>query len=281
VPHGAQSSTAQSSPTPSARSAIQRTRSSSLIKRVYRPRMCRTLLFLLFAAVGLRGEDTTTVKIATPRGVKLVADHHVPAEPNGTAVVLAPGQGYHRGLPLLTESAEALAAAGVHVLRFDWAYFTAKGERSRDFATEREDLEAVLAHAKAIDGVDKVILAGKSLGSMVAFFRAVEKRDDLAGLALLTFPLHASGQPTHVFREMQALRELDLPVLLLGGDKDSLAAVGATYALAAACRTPPQVVIVPGDHGLNDPVKTDAKTRENCRLAAHALTVWAKRRIGR
>ena len=43
-----------------------------------------------------------SVEIETERGVKLAAHVHPARDPNGAAVVLAPGQGYHMDLPLIT-----------------------------------------------------------------------------------------------------------------------------------------------------------------------------------
>jgi predicted alpha/beta-hydrolase family hydrolase len=218
------------------------------------------------------------VSIPTPRGVQLKGTVDAPAKPNGCAVVLAAGKGYHGGLPLLTTCAERLAAEGFYVVRFEWAYFTAKKEPAPDLSTEIEDLEAAITYAKGLTGVKKVIVAGKSLGSLAAFLRASKKADDLVGVALLTFPIHKPGEPTKIFAEAEKLADLKLPVLVLCGDKDDLCSPGALYGLAASCPTPPTIVIVPGDHGLKEGDDA-AREQENVALAAHALAVWAKRRL--
>ncbi|MFI5402886.1 MAG: alpha/beta family hydrolase [Planctomycetota bacterium] len=218
------------------------------------------------------------VSIPTPRGVKLKGTVDAPAKPNGCAVVLAAGKGYHGGLPLLKACAERLAAEGFYVVRFEWAYFTAKKEPAPDLSTEIEDLEAAIAYAKGLAGVKKVIVAGKSLGSVAALLRAVKKSDDLVGVALLTFPVHSPGEPAKIFPEAEKVADLKLPVFVLCGDKDDLCSPGALYGLAASCPTPPTIVIVPGDHSLKE--GDDAlKEQENVALAAHALAVWAKRRL--
>src|SRR5688572_14848995 len=96
------------------------------------------LLLLPLASGSARGEGPAAkveeVKVATPRGVTLEATLHRPGKGNGAAVVIAPGQGYHRGLPLTTRTAEGLAEAGFVALRFDWGYFTAKGKPSERLA---------------------------------------------------------------------------------------------------------------------------------------------------
>jgi predicted alpha/beta-hydrolase family hydrolase len=240
--------------------------------------MRRVLLLLALPLLPCAAEGTREVSIPTPRGVQLKGTVDAPAKPNGAAVVLAAGKGYHGGLPLLKACAERLAAEGFVVVRFEWAYYTAKKEPAPDLSTELLDLEAAIAYAKGLDGVKKVIVAGKSLGSVAALLRAERKPDDLVGVALLTFPIHNRGQPARIFPEAERLANLKLPVLVLCGDGDDLCSPGALYGLAATCPTPPTVVIVPGDHSLKEG-EDEAKVQENVALAAHALAVWAKRRL--
>ncbi|MCK6461815.1 MAG: hypothetical protein L6Q95_18195 [Planctomycetes bacterium] len=239
--------------------------------------MRRALLVLLPLLPCLAAEPRE-VEIPTPRGVKLKGTVDMPAKPNGGAVVIAAGKGYHGGLPLLRTCAERLCSEGFVAVRFEWAYFTAKKEPAPDLSTEIEDLEAAIAYAKGLEGVKKVIVAGKSLGSVAALLRAAAKPDDLAGVALLTFPVHAPGEPGKVFPEAERVAKLKLPILILCGDRDDLCAPAAIYGLAASCETPPAVAIVPGDHSLKEG-EDDAKREENVALAAHALAVWAKRRL--
>ena len=233
------------------------------------------------AGRGAHGDEPApkveVVKIKTPRGATIEATLHSPAKPNGTAVVLAPGQGYHRELPILEKSAEALAAAGFRALRFDWAYTLSKGQPSDDLSAEREDLEAALAHARALPGVTKVVLAGKSLGSSVAFARALEKSEDLAGLVLLTFPIHQpGGQPNP---GVARFGEQAAPTLVVQGAADPLGSLAALYELASKAKNPPRVVVVPGDHSFAEK-PDDVKGAENVDLAAHAVVVWVKRLAG-
>lgn len=240
--------------------------------------MKRLLFALVLPLCICFAEDAKEVNIPTPRGVQLKGTLNAPPKPNGAAVVLAAGKGYHGGLPLLKTCAERLVAEGFAVVRFEWAYFTAKKEPAPDLSTELEDLEAAIAYAKGLDGVKKVIVAGKSLGSVAALLRAEKKADDIAGVALLTFPVHNPGEPAKIFPEAEKLANLKLPVLVLCGDKDDLCAPGAVYSLAASCETAPTVVIVPGDHTFKEGDDA-AKQQENIELAAHALVVWAKRRL--
>jgi predicted alpha/beta-hydrolase family hydrolase len=227
-----------------------------------------------FSAFAKEDAGVSDIDLPTARGVALKATVHRPAKSNGAAVVLAPGQGYHKELPLMKRSAEALAEAGFTAIRFDWAYFTAKGERSEDLATETADVDAVVGFAKKQDGVSKVLLAGKSLGSMVALSWSLAHEDALAGLALLTFPNKKDANPA-----ADDLAKSDLAPLLVSGDADALLDRPALYALAATMPHAPLIVIVPGDHGFGNGTKGSPEAAENVELAVKHLVVWAKRRI--
>jgi predicted alpha/beta-hydrolase family hydrolase len=226
---------------------------------------------------GAARAEVVELELPTSRGTKLQASLHRPAAGNGAAVVLAPGQGYHRGRPILVRSAEALAAAGFVALRFDWAYTAVKGQASEDLSAERDDLEAALAHVRGLEGVTKVVLAGKSLGSLVALARASEKHDDLAGLVLLTFPMHPPGVPSPRSEGVERLSRVKVPTLVIQGDADPLGDLSLLYALAAEGTGRPRVVVVPGDHGLQEGGPDDPRTAQNLRLGVDALVLFARR----
>lgn len=181
-----------------------------------------------------------------------------PQKANGAAVVLAPGQGYHRGLPLLKGAADALAAAGFLAVTFDWRYFTADTKPSEDRSAERADLDEAIALARG----QKLILAGKSMGAGLALDRAMGA--DLAGLALLTLPVRDVG---HAVARLDYVRA---PVLIVNGDTDPLCELATLHTLAARCMKPPRVVVVPGDHSFEGETTT-----QNVTLAIQSLVTWA------
>ncbi len=233
------------------------------------------------AAVQEQGSRVThtasAIEIPTAEGVALEGFVHRPATANGVAVVLAPGQGYHMGLPLITHASGELANAGFTAVRFDWAYFTAKGQRSGDLLGEEANLEAALAFARGLDGVEKVILVGKSLGSMVAQQRARKRSDDLHGLGLLTFPIHNPGSPDTRFGTPADFDSIEIPVLFICGNTDPLSELKPLYELVAEMKRTPCVSIVPGDHSLRERERGDQNTQENIELAVDALVLWARR----
>jgi len=239
------------------------------------------LLAALLPAFAEQDLAPRSVEIETARGVKLKAMYHAAQSPNGAAVVIAPGQGYHMELPLITTSAARLADEGFAVLRFDWAFFTAKGAPAADFATEVADLDAAIAWVHALDGVDKVVVAGKSIGSLVAMKRAGSKHDDLAGVALLTFPIHNPGAHEQLWVTPDDIDNVGRPMSVFVGDRDPLCDLGTLYALIAKTKTPAPIIVVPGEHSFRDPDnKNDkARTAANIDVIVNALVLYCGRWI--
>lgn len=249
--------------------------------------VCGVLAFVtVWGPMSARAEDekgsgasTEAVSIPTKRGVALEGVLHLPEQPTGTIVVIGSGRGYHKDLPFLKRTAEALQKVGVAALRFDWAYFTAKKQHAPDLSTELEDLEGAIEFAKKVAGVKHVVLAGKSLGSVAAVMRASTKHDDLAGLMLLTWPIHAPKKPEAIMPMAEALKkDWDKPWLIACGDTDPYSELKPLYALAGGCTRAPRLVIAPGDHGFNGPKGREdtATTLANVNLAVHGIARWAR-----
>ena len=83
-------------------------------------------------------------------------------------------------LPLMEKLSQMLAANGIAVLRFDWAYFThdpKQGKASPDLSAEFEDMKTVVDFARGDQRFDqkRLMIGGKSLGSLIAWkvFRTV------------------------------------------------------------------------------------------------------------
>ncbi|MFY8118684.1 MAG: alpha/beta hydrolase family protein, partial [Roseateles sp.] len=105
------------------------------------------------------------------------------------ALVLAPGQGYHMGMPVLDQMAQAFVTQGYAVFRFNWSYYSAQPRRqpSADLSQELQELRVVIAAARQHPKVlpDKISVGGKSLGSLVAW-QAFRQDPALRSVLLLT-----------------------------------------------------------------------------------------------
>jgi predicted alpha/beta-hydrolase family hydrolase len=224
------------------------------------------------------------VKFPGSPGATLEGSLHKPGKPGpygAVAVVLASGHGGGRDRPVRKWTGEALASAGFTVLRFDWAFFTAgRKSPSESLSAEVADLEGAIAFAKRQPGVSKVILSGKSLGTMAAAKRLETKSDDLTALLLLTLPL-TQGDDAGTAREgMDSLLHTKLPTLIVVGDHDPLCPLPVLYDFAAKCDAKPRIVVVPGDHGLSKGNGDESETEENVALGAAAAALWARRFAG-
>lgn len=213
---------------------------------------------LLFAASGALAQATV---VQRTDGTQISAMVDLPA---GTAkvpaLVLAPGQGYHMSLPAMEATARALSERGVAVFRFNWTYFTAepKGQPSPDLALELQDLQVVLAAARAHPRVDpqNITVGGKSLGSVVAW-RAFVADQKLRSALLLTpicsrVPKGETTPRPEGREKYPGLESERRPSLWIVGDADPLCDPVALYALAAGGQKALRVAVVGGDHSFEN-----------------------------
>ncbi len=133
-----------------------------------------------------------------------------------TTVVLAHGAGAGMEHPFLAAVAGGLAAAGLHVVRFEFPYQRdARAGRAR--APDRLPvLQQTLREAVAECAPRRLALAGKSMGGRVATTLA----DELGAAAVVVF-----GYPFHPPRRPEQLRTAHLatlrtPTLILQGERD-------------------------------------------------------------
>ena len=115
------------------------------------------------------------------------------------AVLLAHGAGADMHATALTTVADALAAAKIPSLRFNFPYMAA-GRRGPDRppvleAAVREAAVELAAQAKV--PLDRIVLGGRSMGGRIASVVAADPDDPLPalGLVLLGYPLHPPGKP--------------------------------------------------------------------------------------
>lgn len=211
------------------------------------------LLMMLLHRVALAEEVTLRASAGVPLRVTIDMP---PGDGQFPAVVLAPGQGYHKGLPAMEATARALVAQGIAVFRFDWGYFSAvpRGQPSADLGSELQDLQAVIAAARAHPRIlaEQVIVGGKSLGSIVAW-RALASDPQLRGALLLTpvcsrVPAGESVARSLAKENYPGLAGERRPTLWISGDRDPLCSTQVLYAFIQASERA-RIGIVGGDHG--------------------------------
>jgi len=207
------------------------------------------------------------IRAVTPRGavIELIEEH--PAGPGPfPAVVLASGSGYDMRQPILERVAHALVAAGIGVVRFDWAYHVRDpqhGQQSADRGAEIEDLTTALALAKKAPWVDpsRIAVGGKSLGSIIAW-RVLRREPDVRGALLLTpvcspkpklEPASAGPPPSPVVDgNYPDVRAETRPTAWILGKNDPACAPSILYQHLAGAGGGAQIDVLRGDHTFSE-----------------------------
>ena len=194
------------------------------------------------------------------------------------AVLLAHGAGSDRNAPALVAVAEALEAAGIPSMRFDFPYRVA-GRKAPDRPPVL--LQAVRDAAAELSGrtglpLDRLVLGGRSMGGRYCSLAVGDPDDPLRalGLLLLGYPLHPAGKPDSL--RVEHFPRLEVPVLFVSGDRDALAGRDDLEKWAATIPGPVAFHwLAGGDHGFRVP-KSRGGNGQAAVLAevAEASTGW-------
>jgi predicted alpha/beta-hydrolase family hydrolase len=168
---------------------------------------------------------------------------HLPESPTGSAIILTHGAGSNAQAPLLIALAETFCDHGLTVLRCDLPYRQVRsfgppgpGDAARDRAGLRNAISAMkkilgapllasFARSGDFDSkqrVARIFLGGHSYGgrqsSMLCAELSKEEPDLVAGLLLLSYPLHPPRKPEQ--QRTQHLPDLRTPTLFVSGTRD-------------------------------------------------------------
>ena len=149
-------------------------------------------------------------------GFLVDGDHEAQA-----TVLLAHGAGGPMDSPWMDAVAKALAAAGLRVIRFEFAYMAARRAGIRK-PPPRADL-LVPEYRDAVERLGAgvpLIIGGKSMGGRVASMVADEMHGagKAAGLLCLGYPFHPPGKPDKP--RTGHLADLRTPTLICQGTRD-------------------------------------------------------------
>ena len=176
---------------------------------------------------------------------------HLPASPNNDGLVLTHGAGSNAQAPLLIALAETFSANGFTVLRCDLPYRQSRsfgppgpGDAARDRAGLKNALAAIKKNlgapslsrrSLAGQGGDfdsnqpgaRIFLGGHSYGgrqsSMLCAELSEKEPDLVAGLLLLSYPLHPPRKPDQ--QRTQHLPDLHTPALFVSGTRDPFGSI--------------------------------------------------------
>lgn len=178
--------------------------------------------------------------------------------------------------------AEALAAVGIAVLRFDFP-FTASGRKAPDRAPVLEAAwVAVVDYVTAHRGDARVAVGGKSMGGRIA--TQVLAGDHLASdvpeaAVMFGYPLHPPGKPDRL-RDSH-LAAVGVPVLFLQGNRDALGRIDLMeQAVSRMNRRSPQPaelhVIEDANHDFAVPKRTGRSRADVIAELASVTAQWLR-----
>jgi uncharacterized protein len=158
--------------------------------------------------------------------VTLDVEYQGPKRGVDRAVLLAHGAGADMHAAALTVVADALAAAKIPSLRFNYPYKSA-GKKAPDrpavLDASTREAAAELARLTKLPP-SRLVLGGRSMGGRYCSMVVADPDDPVPclGLLLLGYPLHAPGKPEK--QRVEHLARLTMPVAFVSGTRDSLAA---------------------------------------------------------
>ena len=204
--------------------------------------------------------------------------HHGPE--TGPTLVLAHGAGAPMDSDFMNDMADRLAARGLHVVRFEFAYMAARRTHGKRTPPARmpqllQEYHAVLELIAA----GPVFIGGKSMGGRAASMLAAQADAPaaIAGLVCLGYPFHPPGRPESL--RTAHLANLRCPALIVQGERDPFGTAEEVPGLAL----PPSIAFhwcPAGNHDLVPPNRSGHSAQDNLAAAAKAIAdfVWAKSR---
>lgn len=168
----------------------------------------------------------------------------IDGEPGSPTLVLAHGAGAAMDSRGMTDVASRIAARGIRVVRFEFAYMAARRDGVRRppprADTLLDEYRAVLAEVGG-----RPVIGGRSMGGRVASMLADDA--DVAGLACLSYPWHPPARPDQP--RTAHLEHLRTPTLVVQGTRDPFGTPDevAGYALSPAIEL---LWLEDGDHDL-------------------------------
>jgi predicted alpha/beta-hydrolase family hydrolase len=189
--------------------------------------------------------------------------------------VCAHGAGGHMNDRGLINAAQALRAAGLGVVRFNFVYREKKSSRPDPMPRLKACISAVVERAREELDPATLIIGGRSMGGRAASMLAAEGFA-ADGLLLLAYPLHPAGQPEKLRDEH--LPSITMPALCFNGTRDPLCRTDLMDAALRKVKTSWTMHWLEGaDHSFHVP-KSSGRSDADVLLEVSAVTgTWLDR----
>ncbi len=216
--------------------------------------------------------------MTVPNPTQLVTEYVWQGPKRGAdrAVLLAHGAGSNMNGAALQAVTDALAAAKIPSLRFNYPYRTAgrnAPDRPKVLDAATREAAAELAKRTKLPPA-RLVLGGRSMGGRYCSMVVGDGDDPVPalGLLMLSYPLHAAGKPDQP--RVAHFPDIRVPILFVSGTRDSMAAKAELTKEAKAVRGKTSFHWVDtADHGYR-PLKASGRTADDV-LAEVAATAVA------
>jgi predicted alpha/beta-hydrolase family hydrolase len=195
-----------------------------------------------------------------------------------TTVLLAHGAGAAMDSPSMNATARALAAAGLRVARFEFAYMAGRRAGTRRPPPRAESvMPEYVAAIDQLAATTPLIIGGKSMGGRVASMIADDQHEKgrVAGLLCLGYPFHPPDKPAQL--RTAHLVGLQTPTLIVQGTRDEFGVRNEvdTYDLSPAIAV---LWLEDGDHDLKPRKAVSGFTAaDHLKTLAEAVVAFAER----
>ena len=195
--------------------------------------------------------------------------------PNATALYLfAHGAGAGMTHNAMESNAQGLGQRGIATLRYQFLYMEKGSHRPDPPRLAHAAVRAAAAEAARLAPDLPLFAGGRSFGGrMTSQAQAETPLPNVRGLAFLGFPLHPAGKPGT--ERADHLSRVEIPMLFVSGDRDSLAEVELLRPVVAGLGEKATLHLVEhADHSFKVAAKSDRTSAEAEAEALDAIAEW-------
>lgn len=201
--------------------------------------------------------------------------------PGRRTLLLAHGAGVPMNADFMQRIASGIAAKGVRVARFEFAYMAARraGGARRPPPKAEALCDEYRAAVAALDCAGPLVIGGKSMGGRVASLVAdqLHRTGRIAGVLCLGYPFHPPGKPEKL--RIAHLETIGTPTLICQGTRDKFGTRSefATYGLSGRVEI---FWLEDGDHDLKPRKRVTGEDHAtSIARAAHRSADWLARLV--
>ena len=194
-------------------------------------------------------------------------------------LVLAHGAGGGMRTAFMDTIASGLAAEGIDVLRFNFAY-SERSKKSPDKAPVLEQtFRDVVEYVRSELSPTRLFIGGKSMGGRIGS-QVVAQGLEVDGLVFLGYPLHPPGRPERL--RADHLADIKVPMLFVEGTRDPFCPLETLEAVREGLTAKSKVVVVhDGDHSFKVRKSSGRSTPEAWAEVVEAVAAWLVGSSGR